>query len=63
MPTARNSPQFGSQCGAQFSDPSHPRASQAQTERNAVEDPILSFPDPNHVGNAHLHINRHPEMR
>ena len=21
--------------------------------RNAVEDPILSFPDPNHVGNAH----------
>ena len=33
------------------------------TERNAVEDPILSFPDPNHVGNAHLHINRHPEMR
>ena len=35
----------------------------SHTERNAVEDPILSFPDPNHVGNAHLHINRHPEMR
>ena len=27
----------------------------SHTERNAVEDPILSFPDPNHVGNAHLH--------
>ena len=64
---------LGAQFGAQFSDPSrllHSQEAQSadifgrsHTERNAVEDPILSFPDPNHVGNAHLHINRHPEMR